>query len=91
MVGINNSIGRTLKRIRERKKLSLAQTSKELQKRFRIYYSPASLSRMESGRGQARANIVAALSVIYNVTLESILLTNYEYGYSPEPEEWGNS
>lgn len=86
MVGINNNIGRTLKRIRERKNLNKQEIVRELKKRFRIHFSASSFSRMESGQSIAKATIVAALCLIYDVNLQSILLTGYEYDYNPSQE-----
>lgn len=86
MVGINHNIGRSLKRIRERKNLNKPEIVRELKKRFRIHFSASSFSRMESGQSAPKANIVAALCLIYDVTLQSILLTGYEYDYNPSQE-----
>lgn len=86
MVGINNNIGRTLKRIRERKSLNKQEVTKELKKRFRIHFPASSFSRMESGLSAPKANIVAALCLIYDVNLLNIMLTNHEYDYNPSQE-----
>lgn len=86
MVGINNNIGRTLKRIRERKNFSKQEIIRELKKRFRIHFSASSFSRMESGQSTPKANIVAALCLIYDVNLLNIMLTNHEYDYNPSQE-----
>jgi len=80
-------MGRSLKKIRERKAMSIQEVLNELRKRFRISFSSSSFSRMELGRSYPKANIVAALCVIYNVRLESVMLNN-DYDYQPESDPY---
>ena len=69
---IRRDLGKFLKKIREDKRMTLLEVTAYLQM-YRIKCSHANLSRIEAGLQKPKADLVAALAIIYEISTEDIL------------------
>jgi transcriptional regulator with XRE-family HTH domain len=76
MKQIRRKLGKYLKKIREERSMTLLQVAAYLEI-YKIECSYVSLSRIESGKQALRADILAGLSLIYEIRADEILFRGH--------------
>jgi len=73
---IRRDLGKFLKKLRESKRMTLLEVSAYLSMN-RIKCSHANLSRIESGIQTPKADTIAALAIIYEISADEILFRGH--------------
>ncbi|NBV99662.1 MAG: helix-turn-helix domain-containing protein [Proteobacteria bacterium] len=76
MKQIRRKLGKYLKKIREERSMTLLQVAAYLEI-YKIECSYVSLSRIESGKQALRADVLAGLSLIYEIRADEILFRGH--------------